>query len=281
VAKSVDLGRERSSDPNALGRRFKELLQSGKVILGGTISNMIRPPIVKLYRHAGFEFIFTDNEHVLMAGQPEMGDFVLTARDSQMPVIAKTPVLSRTDVARLLEAGVIGIQLPRTESRQDIETLRDFMLFPPHGTRAGAPIYGNVDYIVPSDGQSWIKQADEALVIVAHIETKRGYENAEEIITTPGVDMVYVGPYDFSISVGHAGDYDHPDVIGPMDEILDLCVKHNVPFGTTTTSAKMAGRWIGRGARFFEVIDEMSLIVKGAVQIVDAYRAAEKDNAKA
>lgn len=274
MAKSTDLGRESKHDPTELGRRFKQLVRSGKVVLGGTIFEIIRPPLVKLYRQAGFEFIFADNEHVLLSGQPAMADFVLAARDNQMPVIAKVPDLARTDVARLLEAGVIGIQLPRTETRKDLETLIDFMRFPPHGTRAGAPLYGNVDYIWPTDGRKWIELANESLTVVAHIETKRGYENAEEIITTPGVDMVYIGPYDFSISLGQAGDYEHPDVRGPMEQILDLCLKHDVPFGTTTTSPQLAARWIARGARFFEVIDELSLIAKGAVETVDAYRIA-------
>ena len=274
MAKSVDLGRDSSHDPTALGRKFKQRLRSDDIILGGVIFELIRPPLVKLYRQAGFEFIFADNEHVLLSGRPAMGDFVLAARDNEIPVIAKVPDLERTEVARLLEAGVVGIQLPRTETRKDIETLLDFMRFPPHGTRAGAPLYGNVDYIWPTDGKKWIEAANESLVIVAHIETKRAYENAEEIVTTPGVDMVYIGPYDFSISMGQAGNYDHPDVRGPMEEILDLCVKHGVPFGTTATGPQAAARWIARGARFFEVIDELSLIAKGAVETVDAYRIA-------
>ena len=274
MAKSVDLGRDSSHDPTALGRQFKQRLKSPKILLGGTIFEMIRPSLVKLYRQAGFEFIFADNEHVLFSGRPAMADFVLAARDNQMPVIAKVPDLDRTEVARLLEAGVCGIQLPRTESRQDLETLIDFMRFPPHGTRAGAPLYGNVDYVWPTDGKRWIELANESLVVVAHIETRRAYDNAEEIVTTPGVDMVYVGPYDFSIAMGQAGDYNHPDVRGPMEEILELCVKHDVPFGTTTTSPQIAARWIARGARFFEVIDELSLIAKGAAETVDAYRIA-------
>ena len=274
MGKRSDTGRRATHDPTALGRSFRQRLQSGDVILGGIVFEIIDTTLVKLYRQAGFEFIFADNEHVLMSGRPEMANFVLVARDSQIPVIAKVPELGRTEVARLLEAGVVGIQLPRTECRQDLETLVDYMKFPPLGTRAGAPIYGNVDYVSPSDHRKWIQDANDSTVIVAHIETRKGYDNFEEIVTTPHLDMVYVGAYDFSISMGQAGDYEHSDVRGPMEHILDLCVQHNVPFGLTSPSTQAAARWIARGARFFEAIDELSLIGKGAAEVVDEYRIA-------
>ena len=191
------------------------------------MSEYLRPSLVKIYRHADFDFIFLDKEHTFWDGS-EMTDFVLCARDNQMPVISKVGELNRAEVARLLEAGVVGIQLPRTESREDLMTLIDYVKFPPIGTRAGAPCYGNVDYIWPEDSKAWLKNANASTVITAHIETALGYENAEQIITTDHLDMVYVGPYDFSISMGHPGEYDHPHVKKAMGEILDLCRKHSV-----------------------------------------------------
>jgi len=277
MGKAVDIGRTSEHDPTALGRNFKKRLRGDEVLLGGMVAEMIRTTVVKLYKQAGFDFIFADNEHVLMSGLPAMADFVLSARDNGMPVIAKAAVLDRAEVARLLEAGVVGIQLPRTESRQDLETLIDYMKFPPVGSRAGAPLLGNVDYIWPTDSRQWIRDADESTVIVGHIETRRGYENFEEIVTTPHLDMIYIGWYDFSISMGQPGEPDHPDVRGPMEHILELCVKHGVPFGTTVSGPDKAKDWISRGAGFFEVIDELSLLARAAAQTVDAYRKVTKN----
>ena len=276
MGKATGPARASTHDPSKLGRRFKQLLRSEEVILGGIIFEIIRTPIVKLYRQAGFDFIYADNEHVHMSGLPAMGDFILCARDNQLPVIAKVPELGRPEVARLLEAGVVGIQLPRTESREDLETLIDYMKFPPLGTRAGAPLYGNVDYVWPADSRKWLQDANDSTVVMAHIETRKGFENFEQIVSTPHLDMVYVGPFDFSISMGQPGDYDHPDVRGPMEHILELCLKHDVPFGTTASGTEAAARWIALGARFFEVVDELSLIARGAAQTVDEYRIAVK-----
>ena len=84
--------------------------------------------------------------------------------------------------------------------------------------------------------------------------------------------MVYVGPGDFSIEMGHPGEYDHPDVAGPMERILALCVRHQIAFGTTAAGLESAAAWIKKGARFFETVDELTLIAQGAAKLVQEYR---------
>ena len=271
MAKTGSVHHAIDHDPTVLGCAFKRRLQSGDLLLAGMVTEYLRPSLVKIYRYAGFDFIYIEKEHTFFDGS-EMTDFVLCARDNGMPVISKVGELNRPEVARLLEAGVVGIQLPRTESREDLMTLIDYMKFPPNGTRAGAPCYGNVDYLWPADSSAWLRKADESTVVMAHIETALGYENAEQIITTPHLDMVYVGPYDFSIAMGHPGEYDHPRVKKAMQEILDLCLKHKVPFGTTASGTETAIEWIARGCQFFEVIDELTLIGEGATEMLAAYR---------
>ena len=113
-------------------------------------------------------------------------------------------------MAKLLECGVVGIQLPRTETREEIETLIDYIKLYPNGSRASATGYGSSDYIKPTDRQGWVAGQDAETTLVVHIETRTGYANAEEIVSTPGVDMVYCGPGDTSLEFDHPGDWDHP-----------------------------------------------------------------------
>lgn len=253
------------------GRHLRARLLAGDLLLGGMVVEYLRPSIMKLYKQAGFDFAYIEYEHAYFepAG---LADAVLSARDTGLPVIAKTPQLERAEVAKLLEIGVVGIQLPRTETRQQVETLRSYIKFPPTGTRAVAPGYGSSDYAQPSDWSAWMRDQDQETLLVVHIETNLGYTNAEEIIGTPGVDMVYVGPGDFSIEMGRPGDYDHPDVAGPMAEILELCRNYDVPFGTTPSGAEAARDWVAKGARFFEAADEFEFILKAASRLVVDYR---------
>src|SRR5438132_7668804 len=123
------------------GRHLKARLRTGPPLVGGILTEYARPSLVKLYRQAGFDFLYVEYEHIFF-GPAALADTVLCARDNGLPVIAKTPQLERAEVAKLLECGVVGIQLPRTESREQLETLRSYIKFAPIGTRAIAPGYG-------------------------------------------------------------------------------------------------------------------------------------------
>lgn len=253
------------------GRQLKGRLQAGEVLLAGVVAEYVRPSIMKFYQQAGLDFVFIEYEHAYF-DPPALSDTVLSGRDSGLPVIAKTPQLERAEVAKLMECGVVGIQLPRTESREEVETLLSYMKFPPAGTRALASGYGNSDYMRAGDRRQWMAEQDAESTVIAQIETRAGYEKAEEIVTTPGVDMVYVGPGDFSVEMGQPGNAEHPDVRGPMEEILQLCKSHGIPFGTTAANMEAAKRWTGMGAAFFETSDERFLIMDGAAKIVSDFR---------
>ena len=165
------------------------------------VTEYLRPSLVKLYIQANFDFLYIEYEHGLFA-PTTLADTVLCARDNSLPVIAKTPQLERAAVAKLLESGIAGIQLPRTESRGDVETLRDYLKFPPMEPGPSHQAMAAVADVQPDDRTEWMREQDEETCPVVHIETRRGYQHAEEIISTPGVDMVYVGPGDFSIEMG-------------------------------------------------------------------------------
>ena len=253
------------------GRQLKGRLKTGEVLVGGIIFEYTRPPLVRFYQQAGFDFIYIEYEHMFM-DPSSLVDTVQCARDNGLPVIAKTPTLDQGEVAKLMECGVVGLQLPRTCSREEIATLIDWARFPPLGHRAIASGYGNSDYVRADDKRAWMAEQNEEITIVAMIETRQGYENAEEIISTPGVDMLYVGPGDFSVEMGQPGDAEHPDVRGPMEEMLEICKKYGVPFGTTAANLQAAKRYIDSGTQFFLTEDERTFITEGASQLVEDYR---------
>ena len=253
------------------GRHLKSRLSAGEILVAGTTTEYVRPSIVKLYKNAGFDFIYIEYEHGFL-NPASLADTILSARDNGLPVVSKTPQLERQEVSKLLEAGVSGIQLPRTETREQVEELLGYIKFPPKGTRAMAPGYGNSDYAQTSDLAEWMVEQDAESTLVVHIETRLGYENAESIISTPGVDMVYCGPGDFSIEMGRPGEFDHPDVVGPMEEIKDIALKYKLPFGTTASGGDGAKQWINKGAQFFLAVDELDFIRESASRYVSDYR---------
>lgn len=280
MAKLIDPGDERNAVqpggsplPELLhpGAELKRRLRTGQPLIGGTLSEYVRPSMVELYAQAGFDFLYLEYEHGFINPR-DICDCALAARRCGLPVVAKTPQLERGAVAKLLESGVVGIQLPRTESREELLELVQYVKFPPVGSRAVATGYGQSLYRQPADLPQWMAEQDADTCIVAHIETRRGFENAEQIVTTPGVDVVFVGPADFSVSMGYPGQYQHPELVAAIEHILQLCRQHSVPFGIAAGSAEAAGQWIARGAQFFETPDELAHLLAGARRLVTQIR---------
>ena len=249
------------------GRHLKARLASGEVMMGAMLSEHARPSVIKIFQHAGYDFVYVEYEHVYF-GLDRLADTIVSCRDNGLPVVAKTPQLERQEVAKLLESGVVGIQLPRTETREQVETLIDYVKHPPRGTRAIAPGWASSDYKGVGDWSAWMEEQSEETAIVLHIETRLGYENFADLVTIPEVDMVYCGPGDSSVELGHPGNYDHPDVRNPMENVLKLCLDNGVYFGTTASGPQAAAEWVEQGAQFFEVGSELDFMRTGASELI-------------
>src|SRR5262245_7954807 len=160
---------------------LKSMLRENRVLVGLTTQHVTTPWLAKLWQQSGTDFVYIEYEHSFM-NEADLAGFVLSCRNCGLPVVAKTPELSRTHVAKLLEAGVIGIQLPWTESREQIDRLVSYVKFPPVGIRAAAPGMGNCDYNTQTSGRELIEVGNRETVVLAHVETRKGIENLEAIL---------------------------------------------------------------------------------------------------
>src|SRR5262245_899245 len=103
-------------------RSLKSMLKENRMLVGLTTQHVTAPWLARVYQHAGADFVYIEYEHSFM-NEADLASFVVACRLADLPVVAKVPECSRTHVAKLLECGVIGIQLPWTESREQIDRL--------------------------------------------------------------------------------------------------------------------------------------------------------------
>ena len=253
-------------------KNLKAMLKEGKTVIGATLAEYSRPSLIKIYAQAGFDFVFIENEHGFFS-LTQLTDIVVAGRDNDLPAVAKVGCLDRGETARLLDCGIVGIQLPRTNTRDDIDTLVSWMNFPPVGDRAIAAGYGNSDYrqINISD---FIKEADETTLVVAHIETEEGAENADAIASNPQVDVVFIGPYDLSISLGVPGGFDTTKFTDAVEAIFEAAQRHGSTPGIYTHGYEDTKKWSDMGARFFEGTDELGMLHRAARSLAEDFRRA-------
>jgi 2-keto-3-deoxy-L-rhamnonate aldolase RhmA len=252
-------------------KSLKAMLQEGRVLAGMTSQHVVTPWLAQLWKHAGADFVYVEYEHSFM-NEADLAHFVLCCRQLDLPVVAKVPECSRTHVAKLLECGVVGIQLPWTESREQIDRLVSYVKFPPIGIRAAAPGMGNCDYNLQTSGRELIETGNRETVVLAHVETRAGIANLDAILGNPHVDILFLGMYDLSISYGHPGDFKHPEVAAAVEAALTAARKHGKVAGMYVPDAQAAASWVPRGMRFFETASEVDLIDSGARQLLRQFR---------
>jgi len=246
-------------------------MKAGEIVVGMTIAELLRPCVIKVFANAGTDFLYIENEHCML-NPTAWADCMLCAQDNGLPVVTKTPYLDRGATVKLLDAGVTGLQLPMTESAQDVLTLHQWLKYPPEGVRAIQYGYGSTGY-KPVDMVSFIKQQNEDTMLVAHIETKNGVDAIDEILGTGVVDVVFIGQDDLSISVGAPGNHHDPRHLVAIKRVADAAAHHGVFFGLFAPNTDSARHWIDQGALFFEVADEFALLDKGARETVSAFKA--------
>lgn len=253
-------------------KSLKSLLKENRLIVGLTMQHVCKPWLVELYAQTGTDFVFVEYEHCFF-NEADLADFVLVCRMKGLPVVAKLPELNRTSVAKLLEAGVLGIQYPAVSSRADAERFVSLTKFPPRGIRAASPGLGNNDYNLHDDGREFVARGDRETVCIAHIETCDGVKNIDEILSVEGIDMVFLGMYDFSLHFGHPGQFTHPEVIANVEKVLDAARRHGIVSGTWVTDFEAAQPWIKRGVKFFEAASETELIESASKALITQFRA--------
>jgi 4-hydroxy-2-oxoheptanedioate aldolase len=171
--------------------------------------------LVEYVARCGFDAISLDGEHGHFS--PESVDLVVrVAHGYGLSVTARVPSIDAWMINLWLDRGVQGILGPHVESGADAQRLADACLFPPAGKRSWGGGRGtdfNEDAALEKYGRKpgFARWANDNMIVSAQIESKRAYDNLDEILSVPGLHGIGGGPNDFAASLGHPGEPDHPE----------------------------------------------------------------------
>jgi len=207
---------------------------------------------------AGFDWIMVDTEHSPMGNQA-MAEAVATLVRSPAVPFVRVPRGTLEDIKRALDCGSWGVLCPMVNSRAETEQIVSWSKYPPQGVRS-AGAYGPDFFGV--DMATYVAQANEQLMVMVQIESVEGIRHADEIVSTPGLDCVFIGPGDLSISlgIGVRSDNTHPKYLEATQKVLDACAKHGVAAGVMVSDAAAANRALERGFRFISISADAGLI---------------------
>jgi 4-hydroxy-2-oxoheptanedioate aldolase len=168
-------------------------------------------------------------------------------------------------IMKCLDAGSYGVICPMINNRGDAERFVQACRYPPAGYRSSGPTravyYGGSDYVAKSN---------ETIVTFAMIETADGLKNLDDILSTPGLDAVYIGPNDLALALGVSGGLDptHNKTIEAISQILAACKKHKIKAGIHTGGVANARAMIAKGFDFVTVLSEARIMAQAMQTMV-------------
>jgi 4-hydroxy-2-oxoheptanedioate aldolase len=222
--------------------RVKKLWREGKPAVGGFLS-IPHCLAAEAMAHTGLDWLCIDMQH----GCIDYADVVpmLTAiSTTAVTPFVRVPWNEPAMIMKVLDAGAYGVIVPMVSNRAEAERAVAACRYPPRGIRSNGP--NRVLYYAGADYQ---KNADAEVACVVMIETTEGIEKMDEIISTPGVDAVYIGPTDLALALGlpPVMDNEDPKHVATVNKVLETCRKHNVVAAMHTASSKFTQRFIDQG----------------------------------
>jgi 4-hydroxy-2-oxoheptanedioate aldolase len=237
--------------------RLKAKLTAGQVALGVALT-FPDAATAEYLAALGFDCIVVNAEHGPLVDRELQAIAMacdLTNCALMLRIDAEPALLER-----YVNLGVTGIQIPRVQSAQQVQSVVDAVKFPPRGRRGVGNSRAN-RYGLWKDGlRTEMDAANRRTLVMVQIEDRAGIAAMPKIAEIPEVDAVLIGEFDLSSDLGVPGELDHPSVLEALDEIFRLASKAGTPVGLGASTAAQAEQGIARGAAY--LMTSVSAVLK-------------------
>ena len=224
----------------------------------------------------GYDSVTVDIQHGVVDYQHAVGILQAMGASGVTPMV-RVPWLDPAIIMKVLDAGAYGVICPMVNTRVDAEKLVSFVRYAPAGVRSFGPTRANF-----SAGPGYATEANDQVLCFAMIETAEAMGNLHEIVATPGLDAIYVGPADLTLSLAEgrlapAFDRQEPEMITAIKEILSAAHSAGIKAGLHTGSADYAAMAIGWGFDLVTISNDVRLLAGAAKISVDRVRELLSD----
>ncbi|MFB2939139.1 HpcH/HpaI aldolase/citrate lyase family protein [Aerosakkonemataceae cyanobacterium BLCC-F154] len=249
--------------------QVKQKLQQGEVVIG-PFMNCAYPAFIEICGHAGFDFAIIDLEHGplhTLAAE----DLCRAADCVGLDAIVRVRKNDPPQIQRALDIGSAGVQVPQIETNTDAAAVVRSAKYYPLGTR-GLSLNTRAGMYTAA-GTEIIEKLNAESLVVVHVEGIRGVENLEEIVRVPHIDVVFLGPYDLSQSLGIPGQVGDDRVIELMKQCVTKIKQAKKAVGTFADRPEMAKLWIDAGVQYIALGVDVAIFLRACQALVKAVRS--------
>jgi 2-keto-3-deoxy-L-rhamnonate aldolase RhmA len=246
---------------------LKEKLNEGEVVYG-TFLTIGHPDVSEIIGSVGFDFVVFDMEHAPL-------DFGIVQSMMQAMSFSETTPIVRVawnDLVlfkQALDIGAQGLIIPWVNSKDEAERAVKAAKYPPRGIRGFGPRRAALR------DKEYVQTADQEIMVIVQIETKTALDQLDEILTVKGVDACFIGPMDFTMSLGILGQLQHPEFERVLDNVAKTSQKHSIIPGIATIPVSGGGclpelsKLLKMGYRMISLSYDVGLLKEGASDLLN------------
>ena len=216
----------------------------------------------------GFDWICVDMQHGLI-DYTDLVNMLPAISTSDATPLVRVPWNEPYEIMKALDAGAYGVIVPMVNNREEAQQAVMACRYPPLGNRSFGPIRGAL-----YGGRGYAAEANDQIACIAMIETAEGIAHADDIMSTPGLNGVYIGPTDLALSLGlpAMGDQPQEEHLVVVKELLGKCKAHKIAAGIHTSSLEYAQKYLALGFNFVTLGTESGHMTKNASMELAAAR---------
>ncbi|CAN5280417.1 aldolase/citrate lyase family protein [soil metagenome] len=223
----------------------------------------------ELMARQGWDAVCIDLQHGAIGYQTALTMLQAISTTDATPLV-RVPDNDAATIGKLLDAGAYGIICPMINTRAQAEAFVRACRYPPNGHRSVGPLraslYGGADYV---------KHANTTILTMAMIETAEAVSNLDDILGTPGLDSIYVGPSDLAVSMGESAGFDpaYPGVMKAIEMIAAAATQRGIVPGIHVGSVAYGNRMRGLGYRFMAYLSDFRFLQNAVSRGLAAMRS--------
>ncbi len=248
-------------------RHLKEKLNNRETVIG-TWNIIPSSTIVEAIGYSGFDFVVIDAEHGPI-NMETAENLIRAAEVAGTTPIVRVPTNESYLVLRALDIGAHGVQVPHVSTKEEAERVVKYSKYYPKGERGFSPFTRAGKYGLEAYTHAY--QSNENTMIIINIEGKEGIKNLEEIATVRDIDIIFIGPYDLSQSLGKPGQVSDPDVLDLIKQSAMILRGKGLACGSFAKDMKYLEILIDCGVQYITYMVDSAVISSTYKHIYDSF----------
>ncbi len=254
------------------GAELRAAMHNGATIYG-TMTTLVRNTRwANIYGRLGFDYVIIDTEHSPTA-RSEAADLANAFLNAGVCPVIRVPTTASHETIMGLDAGFHGVLVPYCETADEVRAVVHAARLRPlkgvlHNSARDSGAF-------PSDAaKAYLEERNKNVVVIIGIESVEAMNNLEHILDVGGIDAIFIGPNDLSITLGVPDDYDNPIFTGAVEHIIATAQARGIPAGGHWQTEKDVERWMGKGSRFILYSTDMRALTEGYRSALNKFRSA-------